>query len=72
VYSVRWDESVLEWYVDGVQHHNLDLTAASQSEFHQEFFMILNLAVGGNFPGRPGRQTSFPATLEVDWVRVYQ
>src|SRR5262245_23026684 len=72
VYSIRWDASALEWYIDGVQHHRLDVTPSSMSEFHQPFFILLNLAVGGNFPGSPRKTTIFPATLEVDWVRVYQ
>ena len=39
--------------------------------FDQNFHILLNLAVGGNFPGSPNGTTPFPATMEVDWVRVY-
>jgi beta-glucanase (GH16 family) len=39
--------------------------------FDKPFYFILNLAVGGNFPGPPDATTRFPATMLVDWVRVY-
>ena len=41
-------------------------------EFDQPFFIILNVAVGGNFPGPPTSSTTFPQTMKVDWVRVYE
>ncbi len=72
VYSARWDESQIEWFVDGVRHHVIDITPSSLSEYHQVMFILLNLAVGGNFTGRPRRTTAFPATMHVDYVRVYQ
>ncbi|MGI9579409.1 MAG: family 16 glycosylhydrolase, partial [Microthrixaceae bacterium] len=37
-----------------------------------EMYLLLNLAVGGNWPGPPGPETPFPATMEVDWVRVFR
>lgn len=40
-------------------------------EFNQPFFIILNVAVGGNFPGAPSSSTTFPQTRKLDWVRVY-
>ena len=40
--------------------------------FQKPFFFLLNVAVGGNWPGNPDASTVFPATLEVDYVRVYQ
>lgn len=72
VYSVKWTDSSIKWYVDGVQLHSLDTTPASMDEFRQDFFILLNQAVGGNFTGSPRRNTVFPAKLTVDWVRVYQ
>ena len=41
-------------------------------EFNKPFFIILNVAVGGNFPGAPSSSTTFPQTMKVDWVRVYE
>jgi beta-glucanase (GH16 family) len=39
--------------------------------FNKRFFLILNLAVGGSWPGSPNATTTFPAKMLVDWVRVY-
>jgi beta-glucanase (GH16 family) len=72
IFSIRWTESSIEWYIDGVQEHVLDTTPSSMSEFRQPYFLLLNLAVGGNFPGSPRHATAFPAQLVVDWVHVYQ
>jgi beta-glucanase (GH16 family) len=49
----------------------MSITPAGLSEFHQPYFVLLNLAVGGNWPGYPDETTVFPQTLEVDFVRVY-
>ena len=72
VYSVRWDQNAIEYYIDGALRHSVDVTPGTMTEYHQQFFLLLNLAVGGNFTGRPRRTTAFPAQLLVDWVRVYQ
>ncbi|MGD9833102.1 MAG: glycoside hydrolase family 16 protein, partial [Piscinibacter sp.] len=40
--------------------------------FDQPFYLVMNVAVGGNFPGVPNEQTRFPAELVVDYVRVYE
>jgi len=40
--------------------------------FERPFFLILNLAVGGDWPGSPDASTVFPAQMSVDWVRVYK
>jgi beta-glucanase (GH16 family) len=47
-------------------------TADELAEFHEAFFILLNLAVGGTYAGRPDASTRFPQYLYVDWVRVYQ
>ena len=43
-----------------------------REEFQRPFFILLNMAVGGNWPGNPNHQTMFPQSMYVDWVRVYQ
>ena len=40
--------------------------------FDEAFYIVMNVAVGGNFPGKPDESTRFPAELQVDWVRVYE
>ncbi len=74
LYTVEWDENEIRWYLDGVEYFttNIGPSAISKEEFHTPFFVLLNLAVGGNWPGSPNGNTVFPATMMVDYVRVYQ
>jgi beta-glucanase (GH16 family) len=72
VFTIEWDKSLIKWYVDNSRYTTIDITPAGLSEFHQEFFIVLNLAVGGNWPGNPNSSTTFPQYLEVDYLRVYQ
>jgi beta-glucanase (GH16 family) len=72
VFSVEWTPSILRWYMDDKLFHTLNITSSGLSEFHQDFFLLLNLAVGGNWPGYPDETTVFPQTMEVDYVRIYK
>lgn len=74
VYSIEWDEQSIKWFVDGVQYleANIANNINGTDEFHKNFFLLLNLAVGGNWPGSPNSSTPFPSTMAVDYVRVYQ
>ncbi len=74
VYGLEWDSEEIRWYLDGVQFHQEPIGAgtSSREEFHTPFFFILNLAIGGNWPGPPDASTEFPAVMMVDYVRVYQ
>lgn len=73
VYAVEWDASSIRWYVDdnlyvtGNIAGNINNTGA----FHSPFYLILNLAVGGDFPGQTVDNASLPATMLVDYVHVY-
>jgi beta-glucanase (GH16 family) len=71
IFSIEWDAEKILWRMDGTQFNVIDITGAGLSEFHEEFFIILNLAVGGNWPGSPDSTTVFPQELQVDYVRVY-
>jgi beta-glucanase (GH16 family) len=73
-YAVVWDANGIHWLLDGNEYHSGDISnnVNGTEEFHQTFFLILNLAVGGNWPGSPNLSTAFPATMEVDYIRVYQ
>ncbi|MBK1813446.1 glycoside hydrolase family 16 protein [Clostridium sp. YIM B02505] len=73
-YSIQWDASSIKWFVDGVQFNeaNIANNINGTEEFHKPFFIILNLAVGGTWPGNPNSSTAFPAQMLVDYVRVYQ
>jgi beta-glucanase (GH16 family) len=74
-YSVEWDPTEIRWYVDdvlyAVQNTWFSTAAPFPAPFDQPFYIIFNVAVGGNFPGAPNAGTVFPVTMEVDWVRVY-
>lgn len=72
VFSIVWDATTIKWFVDDVQYNVVDITPAQLSEFHQEFFFIFNVAVGGNWPGSPDANTQFPQKMMVDYVRVFQ
>ncbi len=58
--------------MDNEQFHIIDTTPARLSEFRESFFLIFNVAVGGNWPGSPNTSTTFPQSMIVDYVRVYQ
>ncbi|MBW4082280.1 RICIN domain-containing protein [Paenibacillus sp. S150] len=74
VYSIEWDASYIKWFVDGVQFNQfyIENSTGNTEEFHKPSFLLLNLAVGGNWPGAPNSATAFPAQMLVDYVRVYQ
>ncbi len=72
VYSITWDERFIRWYVDGNQYNEIDITPADLDEFQKNFFFIINLAVGGNWPGSPNSSTVFPQFFIIDYIRVFQ
>ena len=72
VFSLIWDETQIRILRDDVQYITVEITNSNFSEFHQKFFMIMNVAVGGNWPGSPNATTKFPQKMWVDYVRVFQ
>jgi len=74
VYAVEWTPNSINWYVDnnlyvtGNIANNINNTGA----FHNPFYIILNLAVAGDFPGQTVDNSALPANMYVDYVRVYQ
>lgn len=74
-YAIEWEPTEIRWYFDGVEYFHAepsDLPAGTQWAFDKPFFLILNVAVGGNWPGYPDGTTTFPQQMLVDYVRVYQ
>jgi len=72
LFTIIWDNYFIKWYVDNSLYYTLSITPAYLSEFHENQFIILNLAVGGNWPGYPDPTTVFPQYMYVDYVRVYK
>lgn len=80
-YALEWEPGELRWYVDGELYQTQNKwyskgkdNAANFSypaPFDQEFYLVMNLAVGGWFDGDPDETTKFPSQMEVDYVRVY-
>jgi beta-glucanase (GH16 family) len=73
-YGIEWDANNIKWFLDGTQYFIASIANGvnSTSEFHLPFYFLLNMAVGGNWPGNPNNATNFPDTMFVDYVRVYQ
>ena len=81
-FAVEWEPDRISWYVDGVMiHTENDWYSATEGQgeitypapFDQPFYIILNLAVGGNWPGSPDETTDIAGSaFYVDYVRVYQ
>ena len=73
VFGIEWDENYINYYVDDVLYNQITpADVPGEWVFNQPFYIILNMAVGGNFPGSPNSSTVFPQTMMVDYVRVYQ
>lgn len=65
-YAVEWERDSIRWYMDDKLYHT------SQKGVPQDdMYIVLNLAVGGNWPGKPDETTTFPCSMAVDYVRIY-
>lgn len=75
-YALEWDVDEMRWYVDGqlfaTQNNWSTPSAPFPAPFDETFYIVLNIAVGGNWPGSPDSTTVFPQTMEVDYIRVYE
>jgi len=74
VYSVEWTPTAIRWYVDGAKYNEMNISngTGGTEEFQRPFFLLLNLAVAGDWPGQTVDESKLPATMNVDYVRVYQ
>ena len=81
-YAIDWAADQMRWYVDGVLYGTIPSSswystpsnsqiAGPYAPFDQDFHLLLNVAVGGNWPGAPDHTSSLPVQMEVDYVRVY-
>ena len=67
-YGALWTPEQIDFFVDGV----LTASMPTRDDMHGPMFLVVNLAVGGGWPGMPDADTIFPATYEIDHVRVWQ
>lgn len=75
-YAVEWQPDKITWFLDGVPYFtatpNDPFLQGKQWVFNHPFYILLNMAVGGNFGGTVSPDTVFPATMSIDYVRLYQ
>lgn len=72
IFGIEWGPDFINYYVDDKLYNQItpdDVPGAWV--FDHPFYIIMNVAVGGNFPGSPNEETVFPQTMVVDYVRVY-
>ena len=75
VYTLIKRPNEVIWQIDGIEYQHItpaSLPSGTTWVFEKPFFILLNLAVGGDWPGSPDASTVFPAQMKVDWVRVYK
>jgi len=76
VYALEWTTNSIQWFVDDQLYETQTSWWSSggpyPAPFDQPFYIIMNLAVGGNFGGNPDATTVFPGEMLVDYVRVYE
>ena len=76
VFAIEWEAGVIRWYVDGTLYQTQTQWHSDggtfPAPFDQPFHLILNVAVGGQWPGPPDDKTIFPQRMLVDYVRIYQ
>jgi beta-glucanase (GH16 family) len=68
-FAADWEPGQIIWYVDGVERFRYTNSSTVTSS---PMYLLLDLAVGGDWPGAPDASTVFPAYYDVDWVRVWQ
>lgn len=76
VFAIEWEAGEIRWYVDDVHYATqtewFSTNGPYPAPFDRRFYILLNLAVGGNLPGSPDSSTEFPQEFVVDYVRAYQ
>ena len=73
IYAVEWDENQIDFYVNNYLYKRVKPSdIPGEWVFNQPFFIIMNVAVGGNFVGPPNINTPFPCSMYIDYIRVYK
>ncbi len=72
LFGIEWDTQQIQWFVDNKYFFSHSIADSALAKFHQPFYFLVNLAVGGDWPKSPDESTVFPQRLYVDYIRVYQ
>lgn len=72
VFTMIWDDTEIKWLVNDVPYHSISILGSDKAAFHKSFYFIMNVAVGGNWPGSPNGTTIFPTSMKVDYIRAFQ
>ena len=72
IIETEWNNNFVKTYCDGTLFYTIDISGQGLEAFHDLFFLIVNLAVGGNWPGSPDGTTVFPQYFQIDYIRLYQ
>ena len=74
VFTIIWDRNIVTWLVDYKPFSTLTSSqlGGGAYPFNNDFYFILNVAVGGNYVGSPDASTTFPQQMEIDYIRVFQ
>lgn len=72
LFAIEWGVDYLDFYVDDNLYQRITPSDVEEWVFNEPFFIILNVAIGGDLPGFPNSSTVFPQSMDVDYVRVYK
>jgi beta-glucanase (GH16 family) len=73
IFGIEWGPEYINYYIDDVLYNQITpANVTGEWVFNHPFYIVINLAVGGNFVGAPNNETVFPQTMLVDYVRVYK
>ncbi|MFY0685771.1 MAG: family 16 glycosylhydrolase [Cyclobacteriaceae bacterium] len=72
VFSIVWDRDKIIWYLDNQKFKTFSKSSSEQYPFNAPFYFIMNVAIGGRWPGNPDETTQFPQEMTVDYIRLYQ
>ena len=71
VFSIEWDQEEIIWKLDGIEFGRKDISSDIENEFHKDFYVLFNIAVGGHYTATPDETTGFPQYMYIDWIRHY-
>jgi len=73
IFGIEWGKDYVNFYIDDKLYNQITpKDVPGEWVFNEPFYIILNVAVGGNLPGPPNTETTFPQTMLVDYIRIYQ